>query len=125
MGKWLAAATVTMGLSAGPAAADASDTARFFAGCVGRLSAQIEFQWLMSDPASDETAARRDEMLALLEAVAAPDQGCAIMAWRVNAQAAHAALLRRAHFNEDPADAAWALAEARRAGTACTGLLLG
>ncbi len=125
MGKWLAAATVMMGLVPSPSLATPQDSARFFAGCVGRLSAQMEFQWLMSDPASDETEAWRDEMLSLLEAVRPDAEPRDILSWRINAKAAHAALLTRAHFNDDAEDAAWALAEAQRAGAACTGLLLG
>ena len=95
-----------------------------FASCTGRLSAQMEHQWLMSDPTSDQTAARRAAMISLLEATMAPDQGRTVLSWRIEAKHAQAQLLTRAHFNNDDEDAAWAQNRAEAEIAACNGLLL-
>ncbi|MEM7717998.1 MAG: hypothetical protein AAF222_02250 [Pseudomonadota bacterium] len=84
----------------------------------------MEHQWLMSDPASDRTKARRAAMLALVEATMAPDQGRTVLAWRIEAKQAHAVLLTRSTFNHDASDAAWALQRAETHLARCTGLLL-
>lgn len=73
------AATVTTLLAALPAPAiparEMDPIAREFAYCVGRLSATMEHQWLLSDPASDLTERQRGAMISLLETVSPPDQG--------------------------------------------------
>lgn len=114
------------GLSAANAAAIPShdDPVRFFATCAGQLSAQMEFQWLMQDPAADQTRQFRATMLELLQAVAPRDPGPELLSWRINAKMAHAALLRRAEFGSRPDDAAWARARAAAAIRTCTGLLI-
>ena len=100
------------------------DPLRTFASCVGRLSAEMEHQWLLSDPASDRTKSQRAAMLSLVEATMAPDQRRDVLNWRIDAKQAHAVLLTRATFNTDANDAAWALARAEKQLAACTGLLL-
>lgn len=95
-----------------------------FAGCTGRLSAQMEHQWLVGDSASDDTKARRAVMISLMEAVMHPDQGRDLLAHRIEAKHAQSQLLRRATFNNDVEDAAWAMARAEAEIAACTGLLL-
>lgn len=95
-----------------------------FATCAGRLSAVMEHQWLMSDPASDRTKNQRAAMLSLVEAIMSPDQNRDVLNWRVEAKQAHAVLLTRATFNGNPADAAWAMRRAETELAACTGLLL-
>ncbi len=114
------------GLVAGTTAAhpNEDDPLRFFATCAGQLSAQMEFQWLMADPAADETQTHRSRMLELLEAVAPTDPGPEVLSWRINAKMAHAALLTRAAFGTEPGDANWARARAAAAIRTCTGLLL-
>ncbi|GAA3854693.1 hypothetical protein [Celeribacter arenosi] len=72
---------------------------REFAYCAGRLSAQMEFQWLISDPASDRTVAQRSAMVTLLESVMDPDRKPDVMHLRISAKMAHSALLTRAHFS--------------------------
>lgn len=113
-----------LGLAATGAFALPNDPLRTFAACTGRLSATMEHQWLMSDPASDLTHAQRAAMLSLVEAIMTPDRGREVLGWRVEAKQAHAVLLTRATFNEDPADAAWALGRAEAHLAHCTGLLL-
>ncbi|SFJ17291.1 hypothetical protein SAMN04487991_1584 [Celeribacter neptunius] len=78
---------------------------REFAYCAGRLSAEMEHQWLLSDPASDRTAVQRRAMLSLLEAASPPDQGRDLLHLRISAKFAHADLLRRASFDPDPESA--------------------
>lgn len=112
-----------LGLFSFPALAGA-DPLHTFASCAGRLSATMEHQWLMSDPASDRTEAQRAAMLSLIDAIMTPDQGRDVLAWRIDAKQAHAVLLTRATFNDNPADATWALRRAEAELAACTGLLL-
>lgn len=95
-----------------------------FAACAGRLSAVMEHQWLMQDPTSEATEAQRATMLTLVDAIMTPDQGRDVLSWRVDAKQAHAVLLKRATFNPDRTDAAWALRRADAELAACTGLLL-
>ena len=106
-----------------PAAAE-ENPLRLFADCAGRLSAQMEHQWLMSDPASERTEAHRAAMLSLVDAVMTPDDGRDVLTWRIDAKQAHAVLLTRATFNKDAEDAAWAIEQAETHLAACTGLLL-
>ncbi len=113
-----------IGLMPFSATASADDTLRTFASCAGRLSATMEYQWLMSHPDADRTEAQRGAMLSLVDALMAPGQGRDVLSWRVDAKQAHAVLLTRATFNHDAEDAAWALARAETQLAACTGLLL-
>lgn len=113
-----------LGLIPAGAFAMPQDPLQTFASCVGRLSATMEHQWLMSDPASDRTAAQRAAMLSLVDAVMAPDQGRQVLAWRIDAKQAHAVLLTRATFSGDAEDASWALRQAEAQLAQCTGLLL-
>lgn len=101
-----------------------SDPVRFFAACSGRLSAQMEFQWLMQDPAADQTREHRERMLDLLQAVMPQGAGPDVLTWRINAKMAHAALLTRGTFEGDTEDAAWARASADAALAQCTGMML-
>lgn len=109
----------------GEIAAAEQEIVQTFATCTGRLSAQMEHEWLMNDPASDQTEARRAAMVSLLDAVMPEDQGSQVLNWRINAKVAHATLLTRATFNEDKADALWATNRVEAHLSACTGLLLG
>lgn len=77
-----------------------------FAECTGRLSAQMEHQWLTSDPASETTEARRKVMIALLEATMSKEDPRSILAHRIDAKHAQSQLLTRARFNRDAEDAA-------------------
>lgn len=95
-----------------------------FAACAGRLSATMEHQWLMRDPAAERTEAQRSAMVALVDAVMVPDRAPDVLGWRIDAKRAHAVLLTRATFNADDDDASWALARAETELAACTGLLL-
>lgn len=71
------------------------DPLRFFAACAGRMSALMEHQWIVDGPASDATKARRADLLDLVTALTPPGAEAQVMGWRVEAKAAHAALLAR------------------------------
>lgn len=110
--------------SLSPAQAFQTGVADVFATCTGRLSAQMEHQWMFDGPGSERTEAQRAAMISLLEATMPPDAGRDILARRIDAKMAQAALLTRATFNADTDDARRAghLAQVRIA--ECTSLLL-
>ena len=93
--------------------------------CAGRLSAQLEFQWLMRDPVAARTEAARDAMLALLGAVVEGRGDETAMALRIEAKLAHATLLHRATFASDGMDAVRAERLAHRNVATCTKLVAG
>lgn len=92
-------------LSAPPAArADGDlpdDPLRFFAICAGRMSALMEHQWLVDGPASDITKARRAAVLDVVASLTPPGKEAQVMAWRIEAKAAHAALLGQSRHGRD------------------------
>lgn len=96
---------------------------RVFAFCAGRLSALMEHQWLTDGPASEATRELRDEMLTLVAAVAAPEEVAAVLGWRVEAKAAHAALLSQAAFATDADVARRARMRAANLAADCTSLV--
>ncbi|NBE06015.1 hypothetical protein [Paragemmobacter ruber] len=83
---------------AGPSAARAGNDVpdnplQFFATCAGRMSALMEHQWLVDGPASDLTKARRAAVLDVVASITPAGQEAQVMAWRIEAKVAHAALL--------------------------------
>ena len=92
------------------------------AACTGRLSALMEHQFLVDGPASDITRRHRDALADILAALTPAGAEARVMGWRVEAKAAHAALLRQAAFGRDPSRIAALRAE--RLVAACTGFLL-
>ncbi|MBF9061167.1 hypothetical protein HKCCSP123_18460 [Rhodobacterales bacterium HKCCSP123] len=90
-----------------------------FAECAGRLVAQMEHEWLLSDPASAETEATLDAVAAVLELMA-PGGTVETRAWRASARAAHRRLLSSASFGR----AHWAGDAARRYILGCTALVV-
>ena len=107
-------------VSAGPGALP-TDPLTHFATCTGRLSALVEHQWRTDGPASEDTARQRDAMADLLAAVTPPDAAIPAMALRLEAKAAHAALLAQAHRSGDRA----AQVQALRLIEPCRAMLLG
>ena len=87
------------------------DPLRFFAACAGRMSALMEHQWIVDGPASEATKARRADILDLLTALTPPGQEARVMGWRIEAKAAHAALLART-WQDDAASTARAARQA-------------
>jgi len=78
------------------------DPLHFFATCAGRMSALMEHQWLVDGPASDLTKARRAAVLDVVASLTPPGQEAQVMAWRVEAKAAHAALLGQSRHGPAP-----------------------
>ena len=95
-----------------------------FATCAGRLSAQMEYEWMFDGPAAERTGAQRAAMVALLAAILPEGRGPEVLARRISAKAAHSALLTRATFGDDP-HAGWAARRAEVLVAECTALLLG
>jgi hypothetical protein len=114
-------------LGSGAMAASAADDEigpRYFAVCTGRLSAQLAHEWLVQSDRAAETEQHRAHLLDILAAVSTPDAEIQLMAARIDAKAAHAALLRRATFGSDSEDRAWATRIADQHLRSCTALLL-
>jgi hypothetical protein len=88
-----------------PAQADADvpdNPLHFFATCAGRMSAVMEHQWLVDGPASDITKARRALVLDVVASLTPPGEEAQVMAWRIEAKAAHAALLGQSRHGPAP-----------------------
>ena len=79
------------------------DPLRFFATCAGRMSALMEHQWIVDGPASDVTKLHRAAVLDLVAALTPPGDEARVMAWRLEAKAAHAALLAATQYGESVA----------------------
>lgn len=99
------------------------DTLAMIAGCTGRLSAQMEHQWLMGR-SGDGARDRRGAMLDILDAMITPETGRQVLARRIEAKYAQSRLLQRAEFNDDPTDAHRARTRAEIEIANCTALLL-
>ncbi|MEX0287140.1 MAG: hypothetical protein AB3N23_21250 [Paracoccaceae bacterium] len=108
----------TVAVLASPALSD-DQAVHQIAACAGRLSAQVEHEWLMRDAAVQETQALRQEMTAVLEGTVAQDRVADVLNIRISAKAAQARLLSRATFNTDAVDAGRAARHARNAIRAC------
>lgn len=111
--------------AAGSAApGDITDPVMMFAACAGRLSAEMEHSWLDGrDPT--QVTRQRAAMIDLVEATRSSDNGAAVLATRIEAKMAQAALLHRATFNSNPDESARARRLAWSARDQCTGLIPG
>ena len=126
MKRLLLAALATLATGAMTASAAEDEIGpRYFAVCTGRLSAQLSHDWLMQSDRAGATERHREHLLEILAAVSTPETETQLMSSRIDAKAAHAALLRRATFGSDPDDRAWAARLAERQIHACTALLFG
>ena len=92
--------------------------------CTGRMSAEMEFEWLMGR-SGDEARLFRSHLEDVLEAIVDPAERRAIMSLRIEAKQAHATLLTRSHFNDDALDATRAARMATRFSQQCRGMLIG
>ena len=95
-----------------------------FAQCAGRMSAEMEFEWLMGR-SGDEARLFRSHLEDVLEAAAPAGSGHRILNWRIEAKHAHASLLTRAFFNDNKADAARAARLSTQLADGCRALLTG
>jgi hypothetical protein len=101
---------------------DLSDPLMVFAACAGRLSAEMEHKWLIEeDP--DEVTRHRAAMIDLVDAIRPPDRGREVLARRIEAKFAQAALLQRAYFSKNEAEARQAATLARAAHQRCLYLI--
>jgi hypothetical protein len=96
------------------------DPAHLFAICTGRLSAWMEFQWLVQDQGADQTRALRDAMADLLDAATPVAQRVSAMQLRLEAKVAAADLFLRGWRQRDIA----AQDRARALLSVCTDLLV-
>ncbi len=92
--------------------------------CTGRMSAEMEFAWLIGQD-GEQARLFRTHLEDILEAVAEPDEGRAILNLRVEAKHAHATLLTRSHFNDNELDAARAARLAAGFSDGCRAMLTG
>jgi hypothetical protein len=123
----LAAAAFTCLLATTPhplRAAQPIDFVSEFAQCAGRLSAQMEHQWLISDSGADRTKQHRAMMIVLLEAVTDPAAAKQTLHLRIMTKHAHAQLLTQSIFSQDQAQKDYAQNRAQHLIAQCMDFLL-
>lgn len=118
----LLGALVISGLSGGVRAE--SDLVLVFAGCTGRLSAEMEHAWLMSDARADDFQAQRARFASILRAIMPADRARETLSYRVDVKLAHSAILTTARFGTNPRLSELAKQQARMHVRACTSMLL-
>ena len=118
----IAGALIMTGLI-GPARAN-DDLVLVFAGCTGRISAEMEFAWLMRDARGVALQAQRERFVSILEAVMPPDRAREALSYRVEAKLAHSAMLNTAHFGTDARRAKMAKQQTQMNVQSCQTLLL-
>ncbi|MGR1581652.1 hypothetical protein ACSSNL_09310 [Thalassobius sp. S69A] len=126
--KTLVLGTALGGMLSAPVALAQSsvneDQLRFFATCAGRLSAQMEFQWMFDGAASEQTQKQRAGVVDILEAMIPNGRGHEVLSWRIRAKQAQAVLLSRGTFSPDPRQAQMAQRLALRQIGECRSALL-
>ncbi len=123
--KFLVAAALASAAPAGAASPPLDPLTLDFATCAGRLSALMEHQWLLGDPASDTTEAHRAAMVELLDAVMPLGAEATVLSHRLFAKSAMAKLLARAERDVSSGSRHWARSRAEAEIAACEGLMLG
>ncbi|MEM6759056.1 MAG: hypothetical protein AAF601_06215 [Pseudomonadota bacterium] len=113
---------ICLGLASQAGATD--ELSHTFAGCAGRMSAEMEHAWLMGDdPVQAE--AERLSFLSLLEATMQPADGHAVLAHRIESKLAQASLLTIGTFHDDNTRARHARLRSVWHVTQCRDILLG
>lgn len=120
--KWAAAFALTFATCA--QASERHELAEIIAGCAGRLSAELEFAWLMSDPDSELLNLQRLRFVEILESLGPPSDPRQQLALRIDTKMAHARLLTTAYFGADAQRAVWARRHAVMQRSACQDMLL-
>ena len=118
----IAGALIMTGLT-DPVRAD-DDLVRVFAGCTGRISAEMEFSWLIGDGRADALQAQRQRFVSILEAVMPTERARETLNYRVEAKLAHSAMLTTAHFGTDARLSRLVRQQARQSVQTCRTLLL-
>lgn len=119
---WASALAVTLASMA--QASDRNELAEIIASCTGRLSAELEFAWLMSDPDVDRIEIQRTRFVDILESLGPPADPQRQLAVQIETKMAHARLLTTAYFGGDTAHAAWAKRHAVLQRKSCQNMLL-
>ncbi|MEM1232826.1 MAG: hypothetical protein AAGH70_01740 [Pseudomonadota bacterium] len=112
---------VSLGLPGSAQATGTIDTV--FAGCVGRMSAEMEHAWLMGED-SENAAEHRAVFLSLLEATMIQERARDLLAHRIAAKMSQASLLTVASLSGDENRAQRAEELSRAQVASCTRLLL-
>ena len=134
MGKgWIIGAALIWAMMAGGGAQALDTSARHqaeqIAQCTGRMSAVVEFDWLLNPTRADEAARQRQAFVDVLEAMMpyAEAAGMApreVLAQRISAKRAHAELLHIIAFSPDDRQARHARQLSERFIRACHTLIL-
>jgi len=101
------------------------DHLRHFNICAGTYTAALEHAWLVGDPASARLERERSAFIDMIDALAPSGAAVPPDPARIEARAAHRALLSRAVFGPRDEAAAWAEDRAEARIWACRALLLG
>ncbi len=88
------------------------------------MSAEMEHAWLINDPQADAFEAQRAAFLSLLDATMPVGHERDVLAARIDAKMAHAALLTASTFGTTPDRAMRARQRANWHVTACQAMLL-
>ena len=124
MGRWthiMTAALFAATLPGGALRADmGDDPLRFIATCVGRLSAEVFHQRILHDPAASQTEALRTAMIDILASLTPEGHGAHVLNMRIEANAAHSALLTRGTYRGE----AWATDRAAAEISYCASLIV-
>lgn len=100
------------------------DLLRRVTDCVGRLSAQIEHHWLLSDQPTEQIETQRAHLVDILDALITPEIATRILSNRIDSKMAHATLLTQAAFAKDERRARWAEKRAEQELDLCGTILL-
>lgn len=118
----ISSALIITGLSGAAHAND--DLILVFAGCAGRMSAEMEHAWLMADTRAQVLQQQRHRFVTLLDAIMPRDRARETLHHRIEAKLAHSAILTTARFGTDPRLAELAQKQARKQVQSCQTLLL-
>ena len=69
--------------------------------CVGRMSAQMEHNWMFQDVPSDQIELQRAHLIDILDSMTTSDNAGRILSRRIEAKFAHSSLLTQAAFAGD------------------------
>jgi len=121
--KTITLAGILSALLASPVLAT-QNLAQTFAGCVGRMSAELEHAWLIGTASADRIEGQRLTFLSLLDATLPPGMEGDALNRRIEAKLAHASLLTIATFSDHKARAAQARLRANWHLSQCNEMLL-
>ncbi|MGA9252285.1 MAG: hypothetical protein WBV78_12980 [Roseobacter sp.] len=122
--KRLLTTAIVAAFCTGPVQADV-DLKQVFAGCAGRMSAEMERSWLLSTSDAERYETQRASFQTLLDAVVPQEEQRSVLIYRIETKIAHASLLATADFGVDPARAQRAQKIAQQHVASCERLLLG